>query len=171
MLRIVWYQNKCDKHHKKHKDHHITSLFRREVPQVNNRRKVLIINFFSPHFCKLQIFRTWVYQDNKSENLQQFRENCQILLYHTTLCLHLTDPFDPILKFALITSSIQNIFYFPLFFVVNNNKRRGLIDLIGERVYRCFSEKIRMKKIMNLHWLRQLQLNRNFFIPNDFEKA
>ena len=23
VLRIVWYQNKCDKHHKKRKDHHM----------------------------------------------------------------------------------------------------------------------------------------------------
>ena len=77
----------------------------------------------------------------------------------------LANPFDPILKFALVTFSIQNIFYFLLFFVVNNNRRQKLIDLIDQRVYRCFLEKIRMKNIMNFHWLWQLQVNKNTFIP------
>ena len=95
MFRIVWYQDKCDKHYKKHKDNHITPLFRCEVPRANNRRKFLIINFFSPHFCESQVSRTWVYQDNESENRQQFRENCQILLYHTTLCLYPSWPIWP----------------------------------------------------------------------------
>ena len=33
----------------------------------------------------------------------------------------LTNSFDLILKFILITFSIQNIFHFPLFFIIDNN--------------------------------------------------
>ena len=32
MLKIVWYQKICDKHFKNRKNHHITLLFRCEVP-------------------------------------------------------------------------------------------------------------------------------------------
>ena len=53
--------------------------------------------------------------------------------------------------FILMTPSIKNIFNFPLFFIINNNGRWGLINLIGQQICKYFSKQVGMKNIIDLY--------------------
>ena len=132
-------------------NHRITPLLRCEVPRANNRRKFSIFTSlpltFACHWFPRPGFIS-ITRVNILINFWRIVKSCRILSLFVFIP---TNPFYPILKFTSITSSIQNVFHFALFFVVNNNRSWGLINLIGQRVCRRFSEQVWVKNIMKLH--------------------
>lgn len=134
-----------------YQNHKITPLLSRKVSWIYNRKKFLISNFFFYTFAYRWFSRPRFIRVTRAKILNNFREDfkfCSIILLSIFITANL---FDLILNFLPITCSIQNVFYFPPFFIDNDNESWRFINLIGKRVYENFAEPIRKKNVINLH--------------------
>lgn len=136
-------------------NHDIIFLLRYKVLKQIIEENSQFLTFF-PSIFTYQIFKPGFIRITKVKifnNFQKVFKSYYIIPLFIFISINL---FDLILKGTLITFSIQNIFNYLLFFVINKNKRWGFIDLINQRVCKYFLKQIRIKNIMNFYLLRQL---------------